>query len=646
MLAKSSNPEVGQFKKREKIKVGCRCSDVFDSFVSTERVGLAIQIRLKVCGKNRMLFELCLPLALFCIDMGNHTRILYALIAGCSWLYDNDLSAQKSAFDADNEGWSATGDPANTIATWTPTGGNPGGHIRVVDAATGNLWYFSAPPRFRGNKCGAYGRSLRWEQFCSDTTQAHSPIGGRPDVVLVGGGLTLVYDLPYNPTTSWTAFEVLLREDAGWRINNLNGPAPTPDEFRAVLRNISSLRIRGEYRTGPDFGGLDNVHLEDSFRFDLDADNSSGISDDGFRADTLCGAPYLSPVADADLVLEADSSLDSIVLRLLLVKDAGQEHLTLTSPLPTELTLYVRDMGWLSIGNAGGASHDAFAQALRQIYYAHDSPSPTSGERLVAVYPYGDCGALGVRYTYLYLTPPARAGLSTDVILCPDAGPIDLFEKLGASATAGGRWWPDLPGGRFDPAQHAPGLYYYIVSSSRACPADTAAVAVAVEPALDLGADTVLCRQETLQLEVPPSLIRWQWSNGSRSPVLAIDAPGVFALEGSTVYCSFVDSIRVAFVECQPCPFYAPNAFSPNDDGVNDTWQISFACPIHRFQLQLFDRWGNLVFSSNDPKGAWNGEWGDMRASCGVYTWRAEWVVETPLGQERVRAAGDVLLMR
>lgn len=214
-------------------------------------------------------------------------------ITGFVALFLNGFSAvaQRSIFDTDNEGWSAVGDPASTVPVWVPNGGNPGGHIRVTDAATGDLWYFSAPPKFRGNKCGAYGRYLRWDQYASDTSQIN-PVGGRPDVVLIGGGVTLVYDFAYSPQKAWTPFEVLLREDTGWRLNSLNGSVPTGAEFRAVLANLTALRIRGEYFTGPDFGGLDNVVLEDSFGLDLDADDSSGVGDDGFAADTLC-APLI-----------------------------------------------------------------------------------------------------------------------------------------------------------------------------------------------------------------------------------------------------------------------------------------------------------------------------------------------------------------
>ncbi|MCS7035483.1 MAG: laminin B domain-containing protein [Saprospiraceae bacterium] len=553
--------------------------------------------------------------------------------------------AQHSTFDTDNEGWGAVGDPVSSVAIWIPTGGNPGGHIRVTDAATGDLWYFSAPLKFRGNKCGAYGRYLRWEQYASDTSQI-SPIGGRPDVVLIGGGLTLTYDLTYSPQKTWTPFEVLLREDAGWRLNNLNGPTPTPAEFRAALANISALRIRGEYFTGADFGGLDNVVLEDPFVLDLDADNSSRATDDGFAADTLCGPPYVLPIADDDLLVAFDKPIDSINLRLLLVKDAALERLQAIGVLPASLSLAPNgSAGWTLINN-GNATAAHWMQALRQIRYRHDGPTPTGGERLVAVQAYGECGALGVRYAYLFIAQRGSAGLPGDTTLCTGGATIDLFRVLRGSPTPGGQWLPALPGGRFDPAIHPAGAYRYVAPAPANCAADTSTVNVRIEVGFSLGADTTLCHGEILRLSAPAYLTQWQWSTGDRTATLDIATAGQYALRGQTAYCTFADTVAVAFLACETCAFYAPNAFRPNGGGRNDAWQLFFPCTWQTFRLSIFDRWGNLVFQTDNPDTPWLGYVRDLPAPPGIYVWYAEWESDTPQGRRREQRSGDVLLVR
>jgi gliding motility-associated-like protein len=66
---------------------------------------------------------------------------------------------------------------------------------------------------------------------------------------------------------------------------------------------------------------------------------------------------------------------------------------------------------------------------------------------------------------------------------------------------------------------------------------------------------------------------------------------------------------------------YVPNAFTPNGDGLNDT----FACVgegITEFDLQIFNRWGELIFESNDMKVQWDGSYKNEVAPIGVYVYK------------------------
>jgi gliding motility-associated-like protein len=84
--------------------------------------------------------------------------------------------------------------------------------------------------------------------------------------------------------------------------------------------------------------------------------------------------------------------------------------------------------------------------------------------------------------------------------------------------------------------------------------------------------------------------------------------------------------------------FYAPNAFTPNGDGTNEVWlpQVKGARFYH---LDVFDRWGQLRFSTTDPKQAWDGK----DAAPGVYAYKA-WLSEYgPLEKEY---NGSIILLR
>jgi gliding motility-associated-like protein len=64
-----------------------------------------------------------------------------------------------------------------------------------------------------------------------------------------------------------------------------------------------------------------------------------------------------------------------------------------------------------------------------------------------------------------------------------------------------------------------------------------------------------------------------------------------------------------------------PNIFTPNNDGLNDVFKISFKSDLSScFNLRIFDRWGIEQFLTNDPAHGWDGI-GDsgQRSVCGTY---------------------------
>lgn len=166
--------------------------------------------------------------------------------------------AVTSTFDADAEGWQAQGDVQGTL-TWAATGGNPGGHVLIDDLTTGGVTYFVAPAAFRGDQSGALGSMLTFDLMQVYPGRA-DPFDSS-DVILQGNGLTLAFDTTGNPTNgAWTSYAVPLSAP-GWKVSSLTGASATAEQFASVLSNLSALKIRAEYQTGPDVGHLDNVAL-------------------------------------------------------------------------------------------------------------------------------------------------------------------------------------------------------------------------------------------------------------------------------------------------------------------------------------------------------------------------------------------------
>lgn len=194
-------------------------------------------------------------------------------LAGRAWAV---VLAQSTFDDPNNpyEGWIAHewGGNDNPMQ-YHHTGGNPGGYIQATDINDGLDWYWMAPSEFLGNQSDAYGGTLGF-----DLRQRFNP-GESPsqavdnDVVLVGNGVTLVYQLgqtnwpaigPAYPdsTGTWSVYSVpLVETDPNWHLGSYYGPAPTHDQFRSALADLGTLAVRGEYQNGADYGDLDSVAL-------------------------------------------------------------------------------------------------------------------------------------------------------------------------------------------------------------------------------------------------------------------------------------------------------------------------------------------------------------------------------------------------
>jgi gliding motility-associated-like protein len=94
------------------------------------------------------------------------------------------------------------------------------------------------------------------------------------------------------------------------------------------------------------------------------------------------------------------------------------------------------------------------------------------------------------------------------------------------------------------------------------------------------------------------------------------------------------------------CNVYVPNAFSPNEDGVNDLFQANIGCTVTEFDLRVFNRWGQLVFSSQNPDDGWDGNSKGEPAISAVYVY----VLQVSYDQEgKLKSevkTGDVALIR
>jgi gliding motility-associated-like protein len=66
---------------------------------------------------------------------------------------------------------------------------------------------------------------------------------------------------------------------------------------------------------------------------------------------------------------------------------------------------------------------------------------------------------------------------------------------------------------------------------------------------------------------------------------------------------------------------YIPNSFTPNGDGLNDTFGV-YGEAIQGFRIQVFNRWGQMIFESTDVNLRWNGIYDGQQVPQGSYVYR------------------------
>ncbi len=95
--------------------------------------------------------------------------------------------------------------------------------------------------------------------------------------------------------------------------------------------------------------------------------------------------------------------------------------------------------------------------------------------------------------------------------------------------------------------------------------------------------------------------------------------PEFIRLVGMDQYgCVSEDTLTILPQNCCQLDFI-PTAFTPNGDGLNDRFKVFFSGFFKEYQLIIVDRWGNVVFESNDVNQTWDGNRSQMPVSTGVY---------------------------
>lgn len=113
------------------------------------------------------------------------------------------------------------------------------------------------------------------------------------------------------------------------------------------------------------------------------------------------------------------------------------------------------------------------------------------------------------------------------------------------------------------------------------------------------------------------------WNTGHSGSSITVDGAGTYVATVTNICGSYQLSFEVQEVNCDVY-LYIPSAFSPNGDGLNDTWRY-YLSGLDHVKIQVFDRWGNCVFLSSSVDGPfWDGTYAGAPVQLGAYSYLIE----------------------
>ncbi len=204
-------------------------------------------------------------------------------------------------------------------------------------------------------------------------------------------------------------------------------------------------------------------------------------------------------------------------------------------------------------------------------------------------------------------------------------------------------------GGMFNPLQAGAGvqLIKYTVTGANGCTADTSrSITVYPMPVVNAGPDKFLLEGGFVVLEGSATGNNpvYSWT-----PAIYLDNPAIarpkvtapldiaYTLRVSTANgCKGTDEVMVKILK----QIKVPNAFSPNGDGINDTWLIQYLDSYPDCTVEVYNRYGQVVFHSTGYTKNWDGRVNGQSLPVGTYYW----MIDPKNGRTRIN--GSVTILR
>lgn len=236
----------------------------------------------------------------------------------------------------------------------------------------------------------------------------------------------------------------------------------------------------------------------------------------------------------------------------------------------------------------------------------------------------------------LVTEPPLPDAQLRDTSFCEDTS-VTIYAKPGFMVY---QWYDGSSGDSLTIYQED--SIWVVVTDSNGCVSVRFGAHITADPLPEpkLGLDSCISFDGSLILD-PGSFDSYRWQDLSHSSSFHVQQEGVYWVEVKQASCYASDTI---FVDACPPSFEIPNVFTPNSDGYNDVFKPD-AVNIVRYRIIIFNRWGDIVFESNDIISGWNGRKQGQDCAEGTYFYTIEYAAYLEEGKT-MTLQGAVTLLR